>query len=233
MPGYLPARGSSMRLGYPRACSLGLGRGKQRIGGGMADIDNGDVLRIGTSWIYDGDYEVTNVWHALCTSGAGKDFADIIDDVQEYVDALYTEMDVFLSTLMLVDRISIANVTQRLIFGSINYGVLAAGGLVGDPVPAGACLLAWARTLKSRVQIRKYYGVCGESVLTGGVWTGPAQTAAFVDLTYHINSNAMTDGLTMTGVAWNRLLETYTLATGVATAGEPAYQRRRRRGRGS
>lgn len=199
----------------------------------MADIDNGDVLRIGCSWIYDDAYEIANVYHVLCTSGAGKDFADIIDDIQQYVDLLYAEMDVFLSTDMVVDRISVANVTQDLIFGSINYGLLAAGGMGGDPVAAGTCLLAWARTLKSRVQIRKYYGVCGEASLEAGAWKGDIQTAAYSDLADHISSQAMTDGLTMTGVAWNRALLTYTLATGVATAGEPAYQRRRRRGRGS
>lgn len=199
----------------------------------MADIDNGDVLRIGTSWIYDGAYQVANVWHALVTSGGAKDFADIIDDIQEYVDALYAEMDVFLHTLMVVDRISIANVTQNLVFGSINYGVLAQGGGSGDPVAAGCCLLAWARTLKSRVQIRKYYGVCSENQMTLGLWIATIRTAAFTDMEYHVASNVMTDGLAMTGVAWSRLLSSYTLATGVATAAEPTYQRRRRRGRGS
>lgn len=199
----------------------------------MANIDNGDVLRIGCSWVYDDAYEVANVFHALVTSGGGKDFADIIDDIQEYVDALYAEMDVFLHTLMVVDRISIANVTQDLVFGSINYGLLAQGGGSGDPVAAGCCLLAWARTLKSRVQIRKYYGVCSENQMTLGVWISTIRTAAFTDMEYHVGSNVMTDSLALTGVAWNRATLTHTLATGVATAAEPAYQRRRRRGRGS
>lgn len=199
----------------------------------MSDIDNGDVLRIGCSWIYDNAYEIANVYHALVTSGGNKDFADIIDDVQEYVDGLYTEMDTHLSIDMDVDRISVANVSQVLVFGSINYGVLASGGSGGDPLAAGVCLLAWARTLKSRVQIRKYLGVLTETDMVGGTWIAGVQTAAYTDLEYHITSQAMTDGLTMTGVAWNREFSSYTLATGVATAGEPTYQRRRRRGRGS
>lgn len=199
----------------------------------MAEIDNGDVLRIGCAWVYDDAYEVTNVWHALAGSGANKAFVDIIDDVQEYVDALYTEMDTYLHEDMVVDRISVANVTQDLVFGSINYGVLAAGNMTLDPVAAGVALLAWARTLKSRVQIRKYYGVCGETSLTDGVWVSSIRTAAYTDMEYHIATNVMTDGLALTGVAWNRATLTYTLATGVATSAEPVYQRRRRRGRGS
>lgn len=199
----------------------------------MAEIDNGDVLRIGTSWVYDDAYEITNVWHALVVAGGAKDFAEIIDDIQEYVDALYTEMDTLITNQQVVDRISIANVTQALVFGSINYGSLAAGGAAGDPVAAGVCVLAWARTLKSRVQIRKYYGVCVETNMVDGTWNSPIREAAFTDMEYHIATNVMTDSLSLQGVAWNRELSTHTVATGVATAGEPTYQRRRRRGRGS
>lgn len=199
----------------------------------MAEIDNGDVLRIGCAWIYDSSYEITNVYHTLVTAGGAKDFVDIIDDVQEYVDALYTNMDTMIVNDQVVDRISIANVTQDLIFGSINYGVLAAGGSAGAPTAAGVAVLAWARTQKSRVQIRKYLGVCSTAQMVDGAWGGPIQSAAYDDMLYHIDANVLTDGLTLMGVAWNRTLLTYTVATGVATAGEPAYQRRRKRGRGS
>ena len=183
--------------------------------------------------MYDDAYEVTNVFHTLVTSGGAKDFADIIDDIQQYMDLMYAEIDVFLSTDMVVDRISIANVTQNLVFGSINWGVLAAGGDAISPTAAGVCLLAWGRTYTPRVQIRKYYGVFTEDSMAVGAWNGPVQTACYTDLESHITSQAMTDGLTLTGVAWNRTARTYTQAHGVATAGEPTYQRRRRRGRGS
>lgn len=199
----------------------------------MSDIDNGDVLRLGASWKYETAYEITNVFHCLVTSGGAKDFVDIIDDVQQYIDLMYDEIDVFLSDEMLVDRISVSNVTQDTVFGSINWGVISQGGSATEATAAGVCLLAWGRTFTPRVQIRKYYGVFTETHMSSGAWSGAIQTACYTDLESHITSQAMVDGLTMTGVAWNRALSTYTQAHGVATADEPAYQRRRRRGRGS
>lgn len=199
----------------------------------MSDVDNGDVLRIGCSWVYNLTDEVTNVYHVLVTSGGAKDFADVIDDIQQYADLMYSDILARLKNNLRVDRISVANVTQNLVFGSINWDVTSAGGEAADALPSGVCLLAWGRTLKPRVQIRKYFGVFSEADMLAGVWSGGAISDAFDAMTKHITSQAMTDGLTVTGVAWNRTLETYTLATGVATADEPTYQRRRRRGRGS
>lgn len=199
----------------------------------MADVDNGDVLRVAATWEYDLTEEVTNVYHVLVTSGGAKDFADVIDDLQQYIDLMYEELDVFLSTKMLVDRISVSNVSQGLVFGTINWGVMAQGGSAADALASGVALLAWGRTFVPRVQIRKYYGVFTETGMTDGQWTAPVQVAAYTDMESHITSQAMTDGLTVTGVAWNRTLESYTTASGVATADEPVYQRRRRRGRGS
>lgn len=228
------------RVRDPLACpggllvlSSGTGHVDQGMGDDMADIDNGDVLRLGASWVYDSTEEIANVFHVLCTSGANKDFADIIDDIQQYLDLMFENIDTRLSTDMDVDRISIANVTQNLVFGSINWGVVAQGGDAGDPVASGVCCLAYGRTFKPRVQIKKYYGVFTESSMTAGLWSAAARDDVQTDFEAHIASQAMTDGLTMTGVAWNRILESYTLATGVVVASEPAYQRRRRRGRGS
>lgn len=203
------------------------------IGGTVADIDNGDVLRIAASMVFEGTDEVTNVYHALVQSGGNKAFADVIDDIQEYMDLLVDNIDVFLSLSQVADRISISNVTQNLVFGSINWGVFAQGGAGGDVVPTGCCCLAFGRTLKPRVQIRKYYGIFTEVNLTGGLWVAALRAAILTDFEAHLGTFVGTDGLTLKGVAWNRTLSTYTTSTGAIVVAEPAYQRRRKRGRGS
>lgn len=100
-------------------------------------------------------------------------------------------------------------------------------------MPPGICLLGWARTLKPRVQIRKYWGVFDEGGLTGGLWTAATRTACQNAMVDHITSFVGTNGLTVVGVAYNRTLLTTTDALSATTAEEPAYQRRRKRGRGS
>lgn len=199
----------------------------------MADVDNGDVLRIAATWEYDGTEEVTNVFHVLVTSGGNKAFGDVSDDIEQYIDLMFDNIDTFLSDLMLVDRLSVANVTQHLVFGTLSWGAMAQGGSAGDPTASGVCLLAYGRTYKPRVQIKKYYGVFTEPDINDGSWSVGIRAAVTTDFNAHINPQTMTDGLAITGVAWNRDLETHTLANSSVTVVEPCYQRRRRRGRGS
>lgn len=199
----------------------------------MADVDNGDVLRIAATWEYDGTEEITNVFHCLVNSGGDKAFADVSDDIEEYVDLMYANIIDQIRTNQLVDRISVANVTQHLVFGSLSWGVITAGLAAGGPVPSGAACLAYGRTFTPRVQIKKYYGVFTQTALGDGKWVTDTRADVTADFNNHISPQAMTDGLNLTGVAWNRTLETYTLAVSSVTVEEPVYQRRRRRGRGS
>lgn len=199
----------------------------------MAAIDNGDILRIGATMDYGPGTEVTNVYHCLVTQGGGKAFSEIIADVQEYMDMLVEEHDVFLMQAQAADYISVANATQSLVFGSIEWGAFTAGGQSGDPTPSGACVLVYGRTFAPRVQLRKYFGVCGELNCTGGVWTSVLKDAFALDMADHVTEQVLTDGLGLLGVAYNRTLGTHQLVQSLVVAAEPAYQRRRRRGAGS
>ena len=199
----------------------------------MADVENGDVLRIGGTWEYDGTEEVTNVFHVLVKGGGEKTLAQVTDDIEEYMDLMFDNLDTFLSDKMLVDRLSLANVTQHLVFGALNWGTMAQGGAASEETASGVSLLCYGRTYLPRVQIRKYYGVFTEPAMVDGQWSTTLRAAATTDFNSHINDQVMTDGLELTGVAWNRLLETYTEAVSSVTVAEPCYQRRRRRGRGS
>lgn len=160
-------------------------------------------------------------------------YASASQDIQEYMDEIYDNIDTVLHTSMLVDYLTLANLTQDTTFGSFAWGTIAAGGDAGDKTPPGVCLFTWARTLKPRVQIRKYWGVFTETSTILGAWTAAARTACINAMTDHINSFAGTNGLTVLGVAYNRTLKTWTDGLSVASSAEPAYQRRRRRGRGS
>ena len=199
----------------------------------MANIENGDVLRIGATMSYENVFELTNVYHCLVTGGGDKAFSEIIDDIQEYMDAIMADIDTLLLDECRANYLSVANPTQGLVFGSIEWGAFAQGGASADPTAVGVCCLGYARTLAPRVQIRKYYGVFAETQMAAGLWSSAVRTAIVTLMGYHILPQTMTDGLVLMGVAFNRTLKTYQLGQSVTTSAEPTYQRRRRRGRGS
>lgn len=199
----------------------------------MAQIETGDVLRLGLTMSYNNIHEITNVYHVLVNDGGPRTFLAAVDDIQDYADRMVQELDTLFVTEILADHISVANATQGLTFGAIDWGAFAQGGDAGDPVAAGCCVLAWGRTYVPRVQIRKYFGVFSEVRMDDGSWGATVRNACIDTMGAHITVQEGTTGLDLLGVAWNRTLLTHTLVQSVTTSAEPAYQRRRRRGRGS
>lgn len=199
----------------------------------MADINDGDVIRIAGVMQLDLVHEITNVWHVLVEAGGPMTFAAATSDFQEYMDLMFFDLDTRITDHQTVDRLEIQNVTTLDVFGSVDWGTFAAGGSAADHVALGVCAFAWGRTRTPRVQIRKYMGVFTETDIIDGVWQAALVADMQTMMDDHITSNTMSGGLELKGVAWNRDTSTYTEATSAAVAPEAAYQRRRKRGRGS
>lgn len=199
----------------------------------MAEVETGDVLRMGATWQFEGAYEITNVWHALVQAGGGISYAEAGVDIQDYLEDIYTLVEPKLSDEMLTDYITLSNPTQATTFGAMAWGNALQGDVVTEVTAVGVCCLGWARTLKPRVQIRKYWGVFCEVDLQGGLWSSSLRAACQQALALHITPWSAGAALTLQGVAYNRTLDTFVLPISTTTAEEPCYQRRRRRGRGS
>lgn len=199
----------------------------------MADVELNDVLRIGAIMRLQTLFEIANVWHVRVTSGAPLGFAAASQDIAEYMDEIYDNIVSQMTDAQLPVAITLQNVTQATTFGAFAWDVFAGGTNTNAMTAPGVSLLAWARTLTPRVQIRKYFGVFTELDMDVGQWTAGARTACIGALTDHITPFTGTNGLQMLGVAYNRTLLTTTDGLSVTTSSEPAYQRRRKRGRGS
>lgn len=199
----------------------------------MADVNDGDVLRVAAVMQLDLIHEITNVWHLLVLSGGPMTFATATPEIQEYMDLMWFDLDTRLTNNQTADRLEVQNVTTDEVFGAINWGVFAQGGSAAHHLPLGVCAFAWGRTRTPRVQIRKYMGVFTEDDVSDGSWSGAFLTDLQTMIDDHITPNTMAGGLELQGVAYNRTLGTHTLATNGAVSQEPAYQRRRKRGRGS
>lgn len=199
----------------------------------MADVDNGDIIRLGAGLSFQGVYDIVNVWHILAETGTGASWAVATTAIQGYLDTLYDEIKAVLSDTVGTNVISVVNVSQVTTLGSIAWSPTWAGTEGGECTPPGVNCFTWARTYKPRVQIRKYLGVFGEANLAAGVWSAAIQTACKAMMTYHVAPHLISGGLTFTGIAYNRTLATHELGVSVDASGEPSYQRRRKRGRGS
>lgn len=199
----------------------------------MADVNDGDIIRVGAGLVYDGLYDVVNVWHILATMVTGISWATLTTLLQDYLDDIYDNIKTPLNDEIGTGAISVANVTQVTTLGAIPWSPGWAGVESGEPTAAGVCCFTWARTYKPRVQIRKYFGVFGEVNVSTGSWTTAVQNACKAAMDYHIAEQEMNENVDFQGVAYNRLLDTYEVAYSSDVSAEPAYQRRRKRGRGS
>lgn len=199
----------------------------------MADFNDGDIIRIAGVMVFDSVFEITNVWHVKIQGGGPMTFAQATPELQEYMDLLFDDLDTRLADNQEVDHLAIQNMTTDEVFGSIDWGTFAQGGNAGDHTALGVCVFAWARTRVPRVQIRKYLGVFCEPEMLNGAWTASLLGDVNQMMATHIDVQTMTGGLQLQGVAFNRSTLVGTLAVSHASSNEPAYQRRRKRGRGS
>jgi hypothetical protein len=181
----------------------------------------------------DQTHEITNVWHMLVTEGGGGTFEDSVADIQEYIDLLYDDLDTQFTNNQFADHLEVQNMTSEEVFGSIDWGTFTQGGNADQHTALGVCVFAWGRTRKPRVQIRKYFGVFTEGEAIDGVWQSSVLGAVNGSMAVHIDAQVLTGGLGLRGVAYNRDTGIHTFATSHVSSSEPAYQRRRKRGRGS
>lgn len=199
----------------------------------MAEVELGDILRLGAVMELSSAFEVANVYHVVVSSGDDRSLAAASLDIQEYMDEIYANIAAIMTDEIAPDFLTMQNVTQSLTFGAFAWGNFAGGSSAEQMTAPGVCVFTWARTLKPRVQIRKYYGIFTESVMTDGAWIASVRNACSNALVDHVNEFVGSNGMGITGVAYNRTLLTSTVGLSVASSEEPAYQRRRKRGRGS
>lgn len=199
----------------------------------MADVDTGDILRLGAHFLHNSVTIIANTFHVRVTAGGGLDFSDASDDISEYLEDIYDGLKIWLSDEMASYALTLANLTQDTTYGSFAWGNPVNGSNVSEWLPQGVCMLTWGRTVVPRVQTRKYWGVFTEAGQEDGRWVASVVNACIAAHNKYHTSFAGTNGLTVLGIAYNRTLATWTDITGIASTDVPAYQRRRRLGRGA
>ncbi len=156
-----------------------------------------------------------------------------IDDVIEFLEAVYGLLRVLIPILSVFRDITVRNQTQAINYGTFPWVTFANGLAGGDDLPPGVALLVSFSTGISHLNLRKYFGNIAEGgVSQPGRWlpttVAPAVAAAAVMLVPFVATNGSWEYGYNSPVALDWVVPVSAIVTDV-----PSYQRRRRQGRGS
>ena len=191
-----------------------------------------DVIRI--TAVMDSSLEgtVQNVFHAKMTVGTASDAA-FISATRTAFDTAYDNIDGIMPDTLSFDEIRFFNVTQDLPMSPTTWPTLTVGGVdVADPLPSPMSCLVFGRTGTSRRIFKKYFAPFTEANHADAEWdTSPGSQSLLLvaSLTAGWAAGA---GSAYVGLWSPTDLLFYDIVELVSRT-VPAYQRRRRRGRGA
>jgi hypothetical protein len=195
-------------------------------------IGDQDLLRV--TAIMQSDYAgaVVNVYHMIVTGIVAQTQQQILDDITEYVEAIYLNLNASISGAIKYDSIEVFNVSTDEPEPVQSWPTLTQGADAGDLLPDAVCGLVIGRTAKSRRLGKKYFGGATEGSQTGGLWTASYLLNLALAGADWITPATFTNGVDVLPIIRNYLTGLYWPFTEVVARGLPAYQRRRKRGVG-
>lgn len=196
-------------------------------------LQEGEVIEAAARLEFDATEDVVNVYQMQLTSGGPVADADVLNDVVEYLEIAYTLILTLLSVLTTFRDIRVSNVTQQTVLGIVPWDTLSAGDATADALAPGVAGLVSFGTTIPRVSPRKYLGVFTEahinaSGLLGGGWNTQAANYAAQML-----GEVVVDGHGYTYGYLSPKTDNFEAAVTALFTNVPAYQRRRKQGRGS
>jgi hypothetical protein len=195
-------------------------------------IQDNDVLRVDLIGDFNTAHALVNSYQFRVTDGGGVAVADAITDLIALMTALVNILKALSSAETVWRRIRVSNITQDVVYGETNLAAAIAGTASGDPNAPAVSALMYARTLEPRIQLRKYWGPLAEAHLNNeGIIYSSTQTvlanACAMLATDYVGTYA-TYRYGLFSPKLNQWIEPVIVAFSVI----PAYQRRRRQGRG-
>lgn len=203
----------------------------------MAEFFAGDTFDATLLGESDDAGAVQNAFQWRLVSAGPVTDQDVIDDILNIMNDLADLIAAFTSVVVTWRGIRLRHRSGTPTYGEVDFPTEVVGVLTGDPVPTGVAALTRFPTRRSRVQLRKFYGVLAESSI-GGSGNISSSTLTDIALAADFLMGVNTDqeytweyghcpdpSSVATCTQWD---------TPVAYSVEavPAYQRRRRRGTG-
>jgi hypothetical protein len=191
-----------------------------------------DILRIVPTIEMGVGVTVQNVYYCKVTQAGGIDDGDVLDDMGDWMDDVYTPVQLAMPDDATFEEIKITNVTADVDIGTTSFPTLTQGNASGEPYAPGVAGLVLAFTDKLRHTGRKFFGPFNEGSLTNGLFS-TLNVGRMVDAAVEAYTPFTgTSGGTYQPVIVDRTTGEGRGVTSVQATSNPAYQRRRRLGRG-
>jgi hypothetical protein len=195
-------------------------------------VQDNDVLRVDVIGDFNTANALVNAYQFRVTEGGGVAVADALTDLVALVTALLGILKALSTAETVWRRIRVSNITQDVVYGETNLASAIGGTASGDPNAPGVCALMYARTLEPRIQLRKFWGplaevhLNNEGIVYSSTQTVLANACALLAADYVGTYATYRYGL------FSPKLNQWIEPVVVAYTTIPAYQRRRRQGRG-
>lgn len=196
--------------------------------------DVGDVIRAAVVWDLDGSDEQCNVHFLKITAASGTiSDSDLAAGVQEYFEDLYTPVLGLMSSRVDHNRIDLYNVTDDSPLTGLPRLSTLDGSNSSNALPEGTSALVYLRTSAKRRIARKFLPTFGEDTQDGGELESAALTSCQSFASAWAANFATSSAFDVRAVVYDVAGGIARIPTVGIASGIMAYQRRRRRGRGS
>jgi len=193
----------------------------------------GDILRIVADMSVGVGVTIENVYHVKVNSAGGVSDAQALDDMGDYLEDIYSEINGHMTDSLEYDSYKVTNITADVELGAQGWPTLTAGLSTADQVADGIAGVASFRTSTPGHQGRKFWGPFSEYDIDSGRLTSP--TVA------DIQDAAVATGSPFTGgggqsyipVIYDRENNVGREVTEAYGDNRPGYQRRRKPGVGA
>lgn len=193
----------------------------------------GDVIRASARMEFEGVDDVVNVYEFMLTSGPSLDDSQTATSILNVLETIYTPLIGTQNNQYAYRDVRLENVTQSTLLGVFAWPTLTTGASITGNLPPGVSGLINLGTDVAKVILRKYLGGFIQSNLdTDGTFTS-ALVAVLVAV-----ANILLSPITEGGNTWDYgYISSKTLLferpVSATITDIPAYQRRRKQGRGS
>lgn len=198
----------------------------------MANEQN-DIIEVAARLEFDGVEDIINVFQfKYLTAGVIND-QGLADDLIEILEVMYTVVVGLITTITIFRDLRITNKTKSTVLGVYPWDTLVAGTAVDVPQPPGVAALFNYSTGVPRVTPRKFLGGLRQDIIIDdGVWNGSSVALYATAAATMLGILTATLGTYQYGYLSPKTAQ-FEPVNAVVVTNIPAYQRRRKQGRGS
>jgi hypothetical protein len=195
-------------------------------------VQTNDILRVATRLTDVNGEAVVNVWHVRLDGGGPQDEEDVMDELEAYMETIYTNLIGVLHSGSNYLDINYFNVTTLNPMGSRPWPTLTNNSGSGDPLPSQVSAMIRGTTGKSRNWARKFFGPFAEPNNTDNGYISSGAQSALIAAGVDWLVGRINGGMTFVPVVWYSKNQTWRQITEAVVRGTWSTIRRRRHGRG-